>query len=247
MELLFAAVELINGKETKLIPLHSLQWMEEVELSLFVSFPPQLSLSANEKCFLCGRRARQPFHSTQLIFLMARSGPTKDEWVDGLAAGREPLGAPLVCLLSPPPQASFINSFSVAVGEDKRRSLWIGAVLLVFVRSLSRSVAAAAAPNPLKKRGANNSIHSSEESGSIHFIHFAFRVQWKQINSTISLIINEMELIVSFPRGGPMLVNSFISFTSSPIRKSELREEMRVEWAGPLLPPPPNQKIKIKF
>ena len=27
-------------------------------------------------------------------------------------------------------------------------------------------------------------------------------------------------------------VNSFISFTSSPIRKSELREEMRVEWAA---------------
>ena len=31
---------------------------------------------------------------------------------------------------------------------------------------------------------------------------------------------------------GPMPVNSFISFTSSPIRKSELREEMRVEWAA---------------
>ena len=62
-------------------------------------------------------------------------------------------------------------------------------------------------PLTRSKREQHNSIHSSEESG------VAFSVQWKQINSSISLCWREMELIVSFPRGAALPVNS--SFFSS--------------------------------
>ena len=80
------------------------------------------------------------------------------------------------------------------------------------------AIGGATAHNPPKERKTKPISSHSSKSG------VAFSVQWKQINSTISLIINEMELIVSFPREAPMLVN-FIPFSINlPIRKRRLME-----------------------
>ena len=67
------------------------------------------------------RPAITPAVNQPTTFLLAQR--EKEKLVCGCCPCRRPeaVGAPLVCLLSPPPQASFINSFSVAVGEDKRR------------------------------------------------------------------------------------------------------------------------------
>ena len=76
------------------------QWRKE---KLFVFLSRSSAPAINWKMFSLiaeeqGRSWKRN-HSTQLIFLMARSGPTKDEWVDGLAAQRELLGAPFTLLL----------------------------------------------------------------------------------------------------------------------------------------------------